>query len=144
MNKGEFVDHIAQEYNCTKAEAEKITNAFTKSVTSALKDGAEITLIGFGKFSISQIPARQGRNPQTGEVLNIAAYVQPKFSAGKELKDACNGRTDNKSDKNNKSSNKAKDKDTTSKKTTTSKNDNQKQDTNKQLTDKTNDSRTKK
>lgn len=100
MNKSEFINHIAQEHNCSKAEAEKVINAFAKSIASALKDGTEVNLIGFGKFSTSQVAARQGRNPQTGAPLDIAAYVKPKFSAGKELKDACNGRANNVGDKN--------------------------------------------
>ena len=125
MNKSEFIDHIAQEHGCSKVEAEKVINAFTKSVTSALGAGEEVTLIGFGKFSTSQVAARQGRNPQTGKPLNIAAYVQPKFSAGKELKDACNGKANKKSSKN---SDKAKDKNTASKQATISKNNKSKAD----------------
>jgi DNA-binding protein HU-beta len=90
MHKSELIDYIANQQSCTKVEATKIVHAFTSSVTSILAEGKEITLIGFGKFSVSQVAARSGRNPQTGETINIAAYVQPKFSAGSALKLACN------------------------------------------------------
>ena len=97
MNKSEFIDHMSTEHNCSKTEAEKIINVFTKSVVSALGAGNEISLVGFGKFSTSKVAARQGRNPKTGEPMNIGAYVQPKFSVGQGLKDACNGKaSDNK------------------------------------------------
>ena len=92
MNKGEFIDYMAEQQKCTKAEAERIINAFSDTVTSALSKGKEITLIGFGKFYSTKVAARQGRNPKTGQPVKIEAYVQPKFSAGKKLKDACNGK----------------------------------------------------
>lgn len=98
MNKSEFIDHISKEHNCSKTEAEKIINIFSKSVISALGSGNEISLVGFGKFSTSKVAARKGRNPKTGEPMNISAYVQPKFSVGQGLKDACNGKANN--DKN--------------------------------------------
>lgn len=92
MNKSEFIDHISSEHDCTKAEAEKIINIFTGSVTSALGAGKEIALVGFGSFGVSDIAAKNGRNPKTGETMTIAAYKHPKFKAGKGLKDVCNGR----------------------------------------------------
>lgn len=90
MHKGEFVSYIAAKYNCTKVEAEKVVDMFTGSVISALGDGNDISLIGFGSFTVSAVSARTGRNPKTGEPLAIAAYNQPKFKVGQKLKDACN------------------------------------------------------
>ncbi len=90
MNKQEFIDHIASQHKCTKVEAEKAIDIFTSSVIDALGEGKEISLIGFGSFSVSKVAARSGRNPRTGESLNIAAYNQPKFKVGQKLKDAVN------------------------------------------------------
>jgi DNA-binding protein HU-beta len=90
MNKQEFIDHIANQHGCTKKEAEKAIDIFTSSVIEALGNGKEISLIGFGNFTVSKVEAREGRNPRTGESLNIAAYNQPKFKVGQKLKDACN------------------------------------------------------
>lgn len=90
MNKGDFVSFIAEKHNCTKAEAEKVVDMFTSSVVSALGSGEEISLVGFGNFSVSKVAARAGRNPRTGEPIQIAAYNQPKFKVGQKLKDACN------------------------------------------------------
>jgi DNA-binding protein HU-beta len=90
MNKTEFIDYISANHSCTKIEAEKIINTFVSSTTSALGEGKDISLIGFGKFYTSKVEARTGRNPKTGAALQIDAYVQPKFSAGSALKDACN------------------------------------------------------
>jgi len=91
-DKTEFVNHIAVQYQCTKVDAEKVIDMFTSSVIDAIGQGKEISLIGFGSFSISKIPARTGRNPRTGESLNIAAYNQPKFKIGSKLKDAVNAK----------------------------------------------------
>lgn len=90
MKKTEFVNHIAKQHNCTKVEAEKVIDMFTSSVINALGSGNEISLIGFGNFAVSKVSARDGRNPQTGAAIKIAAYNQPKFKAGKKLKDAVN------------------------------------------------------
>jgi DNA-binding protein HU-beta len=90
MNKAEFITYIADKYQCTKVEAEKVINMFTSSVIDVMGQGKEISLIGFGNFSIGKIPARTGRNPRTGEELKIAAYNQPKFKVGQKLKDAVN------------------------------------------------------
>jgi DNA-binding protein HU-beta len=90
MNKGEFITHIAQQHNCLKTEAEKVIDMFTSSVIEAMGKGNEISLIGFGNFSVSKVAARAGRNPRTGEALEIAAYNQPKFKVGQKLKDAVN------------------------------------------------------
>ncbi len=90
MNKAEFITHIADQYQCTKVEAEKTIDMFTSSVIDAMGQGKEISLVGFGNFSIGKVAARSGRNPRTGESLNIAAYNQPKFKVGQKLKDAVN------------------------------------------------------
>jgi len=90
MNKQEFIDHIANQHGCTKKDAEKAIDIFTSSVIDALSQGKEISLVGFGNFTVSRVEAREGRNPRTGESLNIAAYNQPKFKLGQKLKDAVN------------------------------------------------------
>jgi len=90
MTKQEFIDHIASRHGCTKREAEKVIDMFTSSVIDAMGQGKEISLIGFGHFSIGKVAARSGRNPRTGEELQIAAYNQPRFKVGQKLKDACN------------------------------------------------------
>ncbi len=90
MNKGNFVSYIADKHNCTKAEAERVVDTFTSSVIGALGKGEEVSLVGFGNFSVSSVKARPGRNPRTGEQIQIKAYKQPKFKVGQKLKDACN------------------------------------------------------
>ncbi|MGZ8251173.1 MAG: HU family DNA-binding protein [Methylophilaceae bacterium] len=90
MNKQELIEQIAGEAGITKAAAAKAIDAFTASVTAALKSGDTVTLIGFGTFAVSDRAARTGRNPQTGKELKIAARKAPAFRAGKALKDALN------------------------------------------------------
>jgi len=90
MNKAEFITHIADQYQCTKVEAEKTIDMFTSSVIDAMGQGKEISLVGFGNFIVSKVAARTGRNPRTGEELQIAAYNQPKFKVGQKLKTAVN------------------------------------------------------
>lgn len=90
MNKGNFVSYIADKNNCTKAEAERVVDMFTSSVIGALGDGNDVSLVGFGSYSVSQVAARPGRNPRTGETIQIKAYKQPRFKVGQKLKDACN------------------------------------------------------
>ena len=92
MNKTEFVKHIAEQHQCTQVEAEKIIDMFTSSVIDAIGKGNEISLIGFGNFSVSKVAARTGRNPRTGEALEIAAYNQPKFKIDQKLKSAVNSK----------------------------------------------------
>ena len=92
MNKKEFARYISDEHSCTLKEANRIIDVFTNSVISSLSEGKDISLIGFGLFSVSKIPARDGRNPRTGEALKIAAYNQPKFKAGQKLKDSVNNK----------------------------------------------------
>lgn len=90
MNKQELIEQVANEAGISKASAAKVIDAFTGSVTSALKKGESVTLIGFGTFAVSERAARTGRNPQTGKELKIAARKAPAFRAGKGLKDALN------------------------------------------------------
>ena len=90
MNKSEFITHISEQHQCTKVEAEKAIDMFTSSVIDAMGQGKEISLVGFGNFTISKVAARNGRNPRTGDSLKIAAYNQPKFKVGQKLKDAVN------------------------------------------------------
>ena len=90
MNKSEFEKHIATKHSITQKEAGNMIDMFTSSVISALGEGKEVSLVGFGNFSVSEVAARAGRNPKTGEVLQIAAYKQPRFKVGQKLKDAVN------------------------------------------------------
>ena len=90
MNKGEFVNHIAELHKCTKVEAEKVIDMFTSSVIDAASKGNDITLVGFGQFAIGKLSARTGRNPKTQEPMEIPAYNQVRFRAGQKLKDAVN------------------------------------------------------
>ncbi len=88
MTKGDIVSEMAQRANITKAAAEKALNAFVDGVTTSLKKGEKVSLVGFGSFDISERAARSGRNPRTGATINIPASKAPKFRAGKALKDA--------------------------------------------------------
>jgi len=90
MNKKDFITYISDKHTITKAEAEKIIDIFTSSIKRALGEGNEVSLIGFGNFSVSKVAARAGRNPQTGAVVQIPAYNQPRFKVGKKMKDAVN------------------------------------------------------
>ena len=90
MNKSELINHIADEHSITKIEAEKVIDRFTSSIISALSKGKEISLMGFGSFSVSKVAARAGRNPRTGQTIQIAAYNQPRFKVGQKLKNAVN------------------------------------------------------
>lgn len=88
MNKSELIEAIAQEADISKAAAQKALDATTNAVTTALKQGDTVTLVGFGTFYVGERAERQGRNPKTGEPLTIAAAKTPKFRPGKALKDA--------------------------------------------------------
>ena len=90
MNKTELVAAIAEKTELTKKDAESSLKAFTDVVAEELKKGEKIQLVGFGTFEVSERAAREGRNPQTGETMKIAASKAPKFKAGKALKDAIN------------------------------------------------------
>jgi DNA-binding protein HU-beta len=91
MNKTDLADAVAQATDTSKADAANAVDAVLDTITDALKSGDGVQLIGFGNFSVSDRAARQGRNPRTGETIQIAASKQPKFKAGKALKDAVNG-----------------------------------------------------
>ena len=90
MNKSDFEKHIATKHSITQKEAGNIIDIFTSSVMSALAEGNEIQLVGFGNFSVADVAARPGRNPKTGEVIQIAGYKQPRFKVGQKLKDSVN------------------------------------------------------
>lgn len=88
MNKSELIDAIAAEAGISKAAAGKALDATIASVTAALKGGEMVTLVGFGTFYVGERSARSGRNPRTGATIKIKAAKQPKFRAGKSLKDS--------------------------------------------------------
>jgi DNA-binding protein HU-beta len=88
MNKSELIEHVASSAGLTKAAASLAYEAFVTGITNSLRMGEDVALVGFGTFSISERAARTGRNPKTGEPLEIAAARVPKFQAGKGLKDA--------------------------------------------------------
>ena len=90
MNKTELVAAMAEKAGLSKKDAEAALKAFTETVEEELKKGEKIALVGFGTFEVSERAAREGRNPQTGETMQIAASKAPKFKAGKALKDAIN------------------------------------------------------
>ena len=90
MNKTELIAAIAEQAEISKKDAEKALKAFVDVVTEQLKEGDKVQLVGFGTFEVSERAAREGRNPQTGKTMKIAACKAPKFKAGKALKDAVN------------------------------------------------------
>ena len=90
MNKTELIAAIAEKTELSKKDAEKALKAFTDVVAEGLKKGEKVQLVGFGTFEVSERAAREGRNPQTGATMAIAASKTPKFKAGKALKDSLN------------------------------------------------------
>ena len=92
MNKTELVAAMAEQTNLSKKDAEAALKAFIDVVSEELKKGEKVQLVGFGTFEVSERAAREGRNPQTGETMTIAACKAPKFKAGKALKDMVNGK----------------------------------------------------
>jgi nucleoid DNA-binding protein len=88
MKKKELIERIAEKASVPKSEAQKHFEAFEDVVTEALKAGEEVQITGFGKFSVRERKAREGRNPQTGEKMRISAQKVPSFSAGNALKEA--------------------------------------------------------
>lgn len=90
MNKSELIDAIALSADISKAAAGRALDAMTDSVSTTLRKGGTVTLVGFGTFYVSKRAARTGRNPQTGAAIKIKAAKSPKFRAGKALKDAVN------------------------------------------------------
>ncbi len=90
MNKSELIMKVAEDADISKAKAEAAVNALINSVTEELKAGGAAALTGFGTFHVKERAARTGRNPQTGENIQIAAANIPGFKAGKGLKDSVN------------------------------------------------------
>ncbi len=90
MNKTELVAAMAEESGLSRKDAEAALKAFTNVVSEELKKGGKVQLVGFGTFEISERKARDGRNPQNGKPMKIAASKAPKFKAGKALKDMIN------------------------------------------------------
>ena len=90
MNKSELIETIAESADIPKAAAGRALDAVVESITGALKSGDQVALVGFGTFAVKERAARTGRNPQTGQPIQIAAAKIPSFKAGKALKDAVN------------------------------------------------------
>lgn len=90
MNKSELIEKMAQSADMTKADAERALNSLVATVTDELANGGDVSLVGFGTFKVNERAARTGRNPQTGETIQIAAAKVPAFKAGKAIKDAVN------------------------------------------------------
>ena len=90
MNKSELVEHISQAADISKAQAGGALDALVDGVTRSLKRGKDVTIVGFGTFTVAKRKARTGRNPQTGETIKIKAQKAPKFRPGKSLKEALN------------------------------------------------------
>ena len=90
MNKSELIDQIAKQADISKAAAGRALDATVGAVTTSMKKGGMVTLVGFGTFFVGKRAARSGRNPRTGATIKIRAAKVPKFRAGKALKDAVN------------------------------------------------------
>ena len=85
MNKTDLVNQIAKKTGLTKSKSNEVIDAFVSSVTESLTEGEKVTLVGFGTFTTSKREARKGRNPKTGEVINIPGKTVARFKAGSEL-----------------------------------------------------------
>jgi DNA-binding protein HU-beta len=90
MNKTELIAAVAEKTGLSKKDAEAAVKAFTDVVAEELQKGGKVQLVGFGTFEVAKRAAREGRNPQTGKTMKIAACKAPKFKAGKALKDSVN------------------------------------------------------
>ncbi len=90
MNKNELIAKVADDTDLSKADATRAVDAVFDTISSQLSGGEEVRLVGFGTFSVSQRRATEGRNPRTGEKIQIPASKQPKFKAGKQLKESVN------------------------------------------------------
>ena len=90
MNKAELIVAMAEAADMSRKDAEKALKAFTDVIAEELKKGEKVQIVGFGTFEVSERAEREGRNPQSGEAMMIAASKAPKFKAGKALKDAVN------------------------------------------------------
>ncbi|MCM3217792.1 HU family DNA-binding protein [Niallia taxi] len=88
MNKTELINAVAEGSELSKKDSTRIVDSVMETITTALKNGGKVEILGFGAFSVSERAARKGRNPQTGEEIEIAASKAPTFKAGKNLKDA--------------------------------------------------------
>ena len=88
VNKTQLIERVAEEADVPRAEAQRYLEAFEAAIASALKGGEEVQITGFGKFYVREQKAREGRNPQTGEKMRIAASRTPAFSAGNALKES--------------------------------------------------------
>ncbi|GAB4266698.1 MAG: HU family DNA-binding protein [Deferrisomatales bacterium] len=87
MTKAELIEVMAEKANTSKAAAKRFLDCFTETVTESLQEGDKVTLVGFGTFSVSERKGRKGRNPRTGEEIDIPGGKSPKFKAGKGMKD---------------------------------------------------------
>ncbi|MET0104600.1 MAG: HU family DNA-binding protein [Sedimenticola sp.] len=90
MNKTELIDAMADAADISKAAAGRALDGMVEAITDALKNDDQVSIVGFGSFSVRERAARTGRNPQTGATIQIAASKNPAFKAGKALKDAVN------------------------------------------------------
>jgi len=90
MNKNDLISQVADDAGLSKADAKKAVDAVLDNIAGSLSNGGEVRLVGFGTFSVTHRKATTGRNPRTGESIQIKASNQPKFKAGKALKDAVN------------------------------------------------------
>ena len=90
MNKNDLVSAVSASAGLSKTDATKAVDSVFDNITNSLKGGSEVRLVGFGTFSVSHRKATTGRNPRTGEAIQIKASMQPKFKAGKALKEAVN------------------------------------------------------
>jgi DNA-binding protein HU-beta len=91
MNKQELIGSVADTAGLSRGDASKAVEAVFDTISSTLKKGDEVRLVGFGTFTVTRRKASTGRNPRTGEPMSIKESSQPKFKAGKGLKDSCNG-----------------------------------------------------
>jgi DNA-binding protein HU-beta len=92
MNKAEMVEAMSMKMESSKKDAETALKAFVEVVTEELTKGEKVQLVGFGTFEVAERKSREGRNPSTGETIQIEASKAPKFKAGKSFKDAVNGK----------------------------------------------------
>tara|TARA_B100000700_G_C14452895_1_gene582479 strand:+ start:163 stop:435 length:273 start_codon:yes stop_codon:yes gene_type:complete len=90
MNKAQLIDSVASEANLSKADASRAVDAVVGSISGSLRNGDQVSIVGFGTFTVKHRAARMGRNPRTGEAIQISATNVPGFKAGKALKEAVN------------------------------------------------------
>lgn len=90
MNKGELIEKVARDCDMSKTDADQVLSVILGAITGAITAGEKVTLVGFGTFSVGERPAREGRNPKTGEAIQIPAKKTVRFKAGSKLIDAVN------------------------------------------------------